>query len=51
MNDGSVAAAGTVDLHDGEGTLAKKIEVDIRRLQGATLFSHSGGVVSPATFA
>jgi hypothetical protein len=51
MEDGSVVAAGTVDLHDGSGMLAKKIEVDTGRLQGATLSSDSGAVVATATFA
>ena len=51
MEDGSVVAAGTVDLHDGMGTLAKKIEVDSSRLRGATLYSNSGAVVASARFA
>ena len=51
MKDGSVVAAGTVDLHDGTGVLAKKIEVDTGRLRGATLYSNSGSVVASATFA
>lgn len=51
MKDGAVVAAGTVDLHDGTGTLAKKIEVNTGRLQGATLYSNSGAVVASATFA
>ena len=51
MEDGSVVAAGTVDLHDGSGMLVKKIEVDTGRLQGATLSSDSGAVVASATFA
>lgn len=51
MQDGAVVSAGTVDLHDGTGELAKKIEVDTHRLQGATLHSNSGAVVASATFA
>lgn len=51
MMDGSVVAAGTVDLHHGSGVLAKKIHVDTSRLQGATLYSPSGAVVGSATFA
>jgi hypothetical protein len=51
MEDGSVVAAGTVDLHHGTGVLAKKIEVDTGRLHGATLSSNSGAVVASATFA
>lgn len=50
MMDGSVVAAGTVDLHHGTGVLSKKIHVDTNRLQGATLYSPSGSVVASATF-
>jgi hypothetical protein len=51
MQDGSVVAAGTVNLHDGAGMLAKKIDVDAARLRGATLSDTSGVVVGRATFA
>jgi hypothetical protein len=51
MMDGSVVAAGTVDLHNGTGVLSKEIHVDTSRLQGATLYSPSGVVVGSATFA
>jgi hypothetical protein len=51
MMDGSVVAAGTVDLHHGAGVLSKEIHVDTDRLQGATLYSPSGAVVGSATFA
>ena len=51
MTDGSVVAAGTVDLHHGAGVLSKQIHVDTSRLQGATLYSPSGAVVGTATFA
>ena len=51
MMDGSVVAAGTVDLHHGTGVLSKNIRVDTGRLQGATLYSPSGAVVASATFA
>jgi hypothetical protein len=51
MMDGSVVAAGTVDLHHGTGVLAKKIHVDASRLQGAMLYSPSGAVIGSATFA
>jgi hypothetical protein len=50
MMDGSVVAAGTVDLHHGTGVLSKKIQVDTSRLQGAMLFSPSSAVVASATF-
>ncbi|HWF15937.1 MAG TPA: hypothetical protein VG244_07145 [Acidimicrobiales bacterium] len=51
MLDGSVVAAGTVDLRHGTGVLSKKIHVDTSRLQGATLYGRSGAVVASATFA
>ncbi len=51
MMDGSVVAAGTVDLHHGTGVLSKQIHVDSSRLQGATLYSPSGAVAGSATFA
>jgi hypothetical protein len=51
MMDGTVVAAGTVDLHHGTGVLAKKIHVDTSRLQGAMLYSPSGAVIGSATFA
>ncbi len=51
MMDGSVVAAGTVDLHHGTGVLSKNIQVDSSRLQGATLYSPAGTVVGSATFA
>lgn len=50
MMDGSVVAAGTVDLHHGTGVLSKNIHVDTSRLQGATLYSPSGAAVGSATF-
>lgn len=51
MMDGSVVAAGTVDLQHGAGVLSKKIHVDTSRLQGATLFDPSGAALGSATFA
>ena len=50
MMDGSIVAAGTVDLHHGSGVLSKEIHVDTDRLQGATLYGPSGVVVGSATF-
>jgi hypothetical protein len=50
MMDGSVVAAGTVDLQHGSGVLTKEIHVNTSRLQGATLYSPSGAVVGSATF-
>ena len=40
-----VVAAGTVDLHHGSGALSKRVSVDTRRLQGATLYSPAGAVI------
>jgi len=51
MTDGSIVAAGTVDLHHGSGVLTKQIDVDTRQLQGAMLYAPSGAVVGSATFA
>jgi hypothetical protein len=51
MLDGSVVAAGTVDLHHGAGVLSKKIHVETSRLQGATLYTPSGAALGSATFA
>jgi hypothetical protein len=44
-------AAGTVQLHDGSGTLSKSIDMDARGVKGATLFDPSGAVLASATFA
>jgi hypothetical protein len=51
MIDGSVVAAGTVELNHGTGSLSKTIHVDTGSLQGAMLYSPSGVVVGSATFA
>jgi hypothetical protein len=51
MMDGSVVAAGIVDLHHGSGVLSKEIHVNTGRLEGATIYSPSGAVVGSATFA
>jgi hypothetical protein len=51
MMDGSVVAAGTVDLHHGSGVFSKEIHVDTRRLQGAMLYGPSGAVIGSAIFA
>jgi hypothetical protein len=51
MMDGSVVAAGTVELNHGTGSLSKTIHVDTGSLQGAMLYGPSGAVVGSATFA
>jgi hypothetical protein len=51
LANGEVVAAGTVQLHDGNGELSKNIQTDAGQVQGATLFDSSGAVVASATFA
>jgi hypothetical protein len=51
LKDGTVVAAGTIAIHNGMGTLAKSVHVDISRLRGAQLFSPTGGDLASATFA
>jgi hypothetical protein len=51
LNDGSIVAAGTIELHDGAGALSKSIPVDTHRLRGAQLFTSNGAVLGSATFA
>lgn len=50
MANGEVVAAGTVQLHDGSGSLSKSIDMDARGVKGATLFDPSGAVLASATF-
>jgi hypothetical protein len=51
LNDGSIVAAGSIQIHRGAGQLSKSIPVDIHRLRGAQLFSSTGAVLASATFA
>jgi hypothetical protein len=51
LNNGSIVAAGSIELHRGAGELSKSIPVDIHRLRGAQLFSSTGAVLGSATFA
>jgi hypothetical protein len=51
LNNGSIVAAGTIEIHGGTGDLSKSISVDIHRLRGAQLFSSAGAVLASATFA
>ena len=51
LNNGSIVAAGTIEIHRGTGELSKSIPVDIHRLRGAQLFTSTGAVLGSATFA
>jgi hypothetical protein len=51
LADGTVVAAGTVQLQDGSGQFSKSIQMDTAQVRGATLFDPSGAVVASATFA
>jgi hypothetical protein len=51
LKDGSIVAAGTIEIHSGTGELSKSIPVDIHRLRGAQLFTSTGAVLGSATFA
>jgi hypothetical protein len=51
LNDGSIVAAGTIEIHNGTGSLAKAVHIDISRLRGAQLYSPSGTDLASATFA
>jgi hypothetical protein len=51
LKNGSIVAAGTIEIHGGTGDLSKSIPVDIHRLRGAQLFSSTGAVLASATFA
>jgi hypothetical protein len=51
LNNGSIVAAGTIEIHGGTGELSKSIPVDIHRLRGAQLFTSTGAVLGSATFA
>jgi hypothetical protein len=51
LDNGSIVAAGTIEIHRGKGQLAKTVRVDISRLRGAQLFTSTGNVLASATFA
>ena len=51
LANGEVVAAGTVQLHNGNGELSKSIQMDAGQVHGATLFDPSGAVVATASFA
>jgi hypothetical protein len=50
LDNGSIVAAGLIELHHGIGELSKSIPVDIHRLRGAQLFTSTGTVLASATF-
>jgi hypothetical protein len=50
LANGDVVAAGTVQLHDGSGVFAQRIQMDAGKARGATLYDSSGAVVASAIF-
>ena len=50
LANGAVVAAGTVQLTNGKGEIAKSVEVDAAQLRTATLSNPSGEVLASATF-
>jgi hypothetical protein len=51
LDNGSIVAAGNIQLHNGMGDLSKSIGVDIGRLRGANLYTSTGVRLATATFA
>lgn len=51
LDDGSIVAAGNIQLHNGMGDLSKAIHVDIGQLRGAKLYTATGARLATATFA
>jgi hypothetical protein len=51
LDDGSVVAAGIIELHQGNGELSKAIPGGITHLRGAQLSTSTGSVLASATFA
>jgi hypothetical protein len=51
LANGEVVAAGTVQLHEGTGQIARAIQMDSGQVQNATLTNSSGAVLASATFA
>jgi hypothetical protein len=51
LENGSIVAAGTIEIHQGKGELSKSVSVNINRLRGAQLFTSTGKVLASATFA
>jgi hypothetical protein len=51
LDNGSIVAAGLIELHHGSGELSKSIPVDVHRLRGAQLFTSTGAALASATFA
>jgi hypothetical protein len=50
LENGSIVAAGVINLHRGIGELSKSVLVDISRLRGAQLSTSTGAVLASATF-
>jgi hypothetical protein len=51
LDNGSIVAAGDIQLHNGMGDLSKAIPVNIGRLRGANLYTSTGARLATATFA
>jgi hypothetical protein len=51
LANGAVVAAGTVEINQGKGEIARTIQVDSGQLRTATLSNPSGEVLASATFA
>jgi hypothetical protein len=50
LANGEVVAAGTVQLHNGNGEFSQSIHMDAGKATGATLYAPSGAVVASAIF-
>jgi hypothetical protein len=50
LANGEVVAAGTVQLHSGNGEFSQSIHMDAGKATGATLYDPSGAVVASAIF-
>jgi hypothetical protein len=50
VDDGSIVAFGTFELHQGVGQFSKIIRVDVPKLRGARLVTRTGATVASATF-
>jgi hypothetical protein len=51
LANGAVVAAGTVELNQGKGEIARTVQVDAGQLRTATLSNPSGAVLASASFA
>ncbi len=51
LANGDVVAAGTVQLHEGKGQIARAIQMGSGQVRNATLADSTGAVVASANFA